>query len=153
MPAPHTAIIARAIVRDGDAILTVRMKGQEWSFLPGGHVEPGEPVELALAREFVEELAAEVTITGFAGVVEHGYVPDDGVERHEINFVFDAYLADTRVTSQEDELEFAWLPLSELPDHDLRPSALKDVLLNRADTTPFWRPSRPAPLADPRTRL
>lgn len=151
MTAPHTALIARAIVRDGEAILTVRMKGQQWSFLPGGHVEPGEPVELALAREFVEELAVEVTITGFAGVVEHGYIPDDGVERHEVNLVFDVRLADTNVTSQEDELEFAWLPLTELPNHDLRPGSLKDVLLNRTDTMPFWRPWSPAPLADSRT--
>ncbi|GAB3169514.1 hypothetical protein GCM10027059_34560 [Myceligenerans halotolerans] len=65
MTAPHTALIARAIVRNGGAILTVRRKGQKWPILPGGHVEPGEPVESALARDFVEELAAEVTVTGF----------------------------------------------------------------------------------------
>lgn len=83
---------------------------------------------------------------GFVGVVEHGYVPGDGVERHEINLVFDAHLADTSVASQEEELEFAWLSLSELPDHDLRPAALKDVLLHRTEATPFWRPWKPASL-------
>jgi 8-oxo-dGTP diphosphatase len=140
MTASHTELIARAVVRDDDRILTVRQKGKNWSFLPGGHVEPGEPVEPALVREITEELAAKATVTRFVGVVEHGYTDDDGVVHHELNLVFEAALADADVTGQEDHLEFAWLPLAELPDHDLRPGALRDALVGGFGGSPFWRP-------------
>lgn len=140
MNASGTELIARAIVRDGDCILTVRQKGKNWSFLPGGHVEPGEPVEPALLRELDEELAAAATVTGFVGVVEHGYTEDDGSVHHEINLVFWTTLVDSDVASQEDHLEFAWLPLADLPGHDLRPGALKDAIVDGLDSAPFWRP-------------
>ncbi|WP_198654704.1 MULTISPECIES: NUDIX domain-containing protein [Nocardia] len=51
MNTARTEIIARAVVRrDGD-ILLVKQRTKDWSFLPGGHVEPGERVEDALIRE------------------------------------------------------------------------------------------------------
>ncbi|WP_433714375.1 NUDIX domain-containing protein [Nocardia sp. CA-084685] len=103
-----------------------RERGKTWFFLPGGHVEPGEPVESALIRELTEELGAASRIVGFAGVVEHGY-RDRGTAHHEVDLIFDTELDGTPV-SQEDHLEFDWLPIDQIDRTDLRPAAVKTVI-------------------------
>ncbi|WP_406231331.1 NUDIX domain-containing protein [Nocardia sp. NBC_01009] len=111
MSAATTEIIARAVIRDGDRLLVARARGKKWAFLPGGHVEPGEPVESALVRELSEELGTASRILGLVGVVEHGYVDDESTTHHEVNLVF-ATEVDGIPASQEDHLEFSWLPIN-----------------------------------------
>lgn len=138
MSAAITEIIARAVIRRDGQILVVRQRTKSWSFLPGGRVEPGEKVEAALVRELDEELGTEAKIADFLGAVEHGYI-EDSTTHHEINFVFDVAITDAEPLSQEDHLEFRWLPLDQLADIDVRPSALKNALVAAGeDRTPFW---------------
>lgn len=138
MNAATTEIIARAIIRRDDQILLAQQRGRSWSFLPGGHVEPGECVEHALVREITEELGAQAKIAGLAGVIEHCYI-EDGVTHHELNLVFEAAITDPAPASKEDHLEFRWLPLDQLAGTDLRPGALKNALLASSDSqAPFW---------------
>lgn len=138
--ASATEIIARAVVRRDGRLLLARQRTAAWSFLPGGHVEPGERIEAALVRELAEELGTEATIVGFRGVVEHGYV-DDGIARHELNLVFEVAISTGEPVSREDHLTFHWLPLDQLTAADVRPAALKDALVVAGDArTPFWRP-------------
>lgn len=138
MSAATTEIIARAVIRRDGQVLLARQRTKSWSFLPGGHVEPGERVEVALVRELVEELGTEAKIAGFGGVVEHGYIEDD-ITHHELNLVFEVAIADTEPVSQENHLEFHWLPLDQLADTDVRPGALKNALLSAGDDRiPFW---------------
>jgi 8-oxo-dGTP diphosphatase len=67
---PDRAVVEVAvgvlIVPNGDFLLTSRPEGKVyagyWEF-PGGKVETGETVELALRRELLEELGIEVTRT------------------------------------------------------------------------------------------
>lgn len=138
MSTSTTEIIARAVIRRGGQMLLARQRTKSWSFLPGGHVEPGERVETALIREIAEELGTEAKITGFVGAVEHGYV-EDGTTHHEINLVFEVGIADDEPISREDHLEFHWLPVDSLQDTDVRPGTLKNALLAAGDDrTPFW---------------
>lgn len=137
MNANHTEIIARAIIRSDENILLVRQRGKSWSFLPGGHVEAGESVEHALVRELAEELGSEAKITDFAGAVEHGYL-EDGAMHHELNLVFRATLSDREPVSQEDHLEFHWLPVDQLSATDIRPAPLKHALAADDSQVPFW---------------
>jgi 8-oxo-dGTP diphosphatase len=138
MSAASTAIIARAVIRRNGHVLLARQRTKSWSFLPGGHVEAGERVEVALIREIAEELGAEAKIAGFVGAVEHGYLEDDTIH-HELNLVFEVVIADTEPVSQEDHLEFHWLPVDQLADTDVRPETLKNALLAAGeDRTPFW---------------
>ena len=134
-----TEIIVRAVIRRDNRLPLARQRIRAWWFLPGGHVEPGERVEVALVRELDEELGAETKIVGFVGVVEHGYV-EDNVAHHELNLVFEAAIANGDPVSQEDHLTFEWLPFDRLADADVRPGSLKTALLPPIDDgTPFWR--------------
>jgi 8-oxo-dGTP pyrophosphatase MutT (NUDIX family) len=136
--AATTEIIARAVIRRDGQLLLVRQRTKSWSFLPGGHVEPGERVEAALVRELAEELGTGANVAGFIGAIEHGYV-EDGVTHHELNLVFDVAIDAAEPVSQEDHLEFRWLPLDQLADADVRPSALKNALVAAGDhRMPFW---------------
>ncbi|WP_433523817.1 NUDIX domain-containing protein [Nocardia pseudovaccinii] len=126
-----TETIARAIIRDHGRLLVARERGKTRTFLPGGHVEP---VESALIRELAEELGTAGRITAFAGVIEHRYT-DRGNAHHEINLIFDAEL-DATPSSQQDHLEFDWLPIDQIDTTDLRPSALKALIAS--GNTSFW---------------
>jgi 8-oxo-dGTP diphosphatase len=138
MRATTTEIIARAVIRRDGQLLLARQRTKSWSFLPGGHVEPGERVEVALVREIAEELGAEAKIVGFVGVIEHGSIEDDATH-HELNFVFEVAITDTEPVSREDHLEFHWLPIDQLAETDVQPGAVKNVLLvTEDDRAPFW---------------
>lgn len=138
MSAASTEIIARAVIRRNGHILLARQRTKAWSFLPGGNVEAGERVKVALIREIAEELGTEAKIAGFVGAVEHGYL-EHGTTHHELNLVFEVAIADTEPTSQEDHLEFHWLTVDQLADTDVRPKTLKNALLAAGDDrTPFW---------------
>lgn len=137
----RTEIIARAVVLREDQVLTARQRGKKWHFLPGGHVEDGEAVERALVRELQEELGLQAIVKEFIGIVEHSYL-EDGARHHELNLVFEADLGKATPASQEDHLEFTWMPLSTLLDTDLRPGPLKTAFQRWLDDpVPFWRPA------------
>jgi 8-oxo-dGTP pyrophosphatase MutT (NUDIX family) len=134
-----TEIIVRAVIRRDGRLLLARQHTKSWSFLPGGHVEPGERLEIALARELAEELGTEAKVMGFVGAVEHGYI-QDGTTHHEINLVFEVDINNAQPVSQEDHLEFYWLSLDHLAEADVRPETLKNALAAAGDTrAPFWR--------------
>lgn len=138
MNAATTEIIARAVIRRYGRLLLARQHTKAWPFLPGSHVEPGEWVEVALTCGLIEELGTEAKVAGFVGAVEHGYIEDD-TTHHEINLVFEVAISDTEPVSQEDHLEFHWLPVDQLVETDVRPGALKNALVAaRVHHTPFW---------------
>lgn len=136
---PALEIIARAVIIRNGRLLVARDVAAAWFFLPGGHVEAGEAVEAALLRELREELGCAATIAGFVGAVEYGYT-SGGRDRRELNLVFEAELDAPAPDSQEDHLEFCWVPMDELAETALRPEPLKTGLRQWAENSvPFWR--------------
>lgn len=133
-------LIARGVVvRDGKVLLA-HTKGAANTFLPGGHIEPGEPAREALRREMKEELGLDARIGAFLGAVEHAF--GAGKRRaHELNLVFAVELPGLKgngdPASQEDHVEFLWAPLAELRKRRLEPSPLCDLL-------PVWQGRPPA---------
>ena len=87
-PARPVLGVSTAVFRDGRVLIVRRGQGAYrdlWS-LPGGHVEFGEPLAVAAAREVLEETGLEVEITGFVDFLE--ILPGPAVSRHFVLAVF-----------------------------------------------------------------
>ena len=132
-------IIARALIEENGKVLLCRGKGLEHWFFPGGHVEDGESVPVALVREIMEELGEEAEIVRFLTASENKYQAKYG-EAHEINLFFEAkLLSDNGRTSKEDHLEFAWFSPSEFGDMLVFPLSLRDAIFTSIEKNkPLW---------------
>lgn len=113
---PEVAVGAIVIDR-GQLLLVRRGRGPGrglWS-VPGGRVEPGEPMTTAVEREVLEETALQVVCGPFVGWVER-----IGADHHFLIMDFRADLAGSRMArAGDDASEVAWVDLGEVADVDL----------------------------------
>jgi len=124
-------VIGRGVLTWGDFILLCRNKAGGYTYLPGGHVEFGEPAAVAVAREFEEETGMEVRVGDCLLMHEHIF-RQSGRLRHEINLVFHVEHGETAqaastpppVASREKKISFGWCKRSELASSDLRPPVI-----------------------------
>jgi 8-oxo-dGTP pyrophosphatase MutT (NUDIX family) len=142
---PRIRPLAIAVVKRGDELLVSEGHDdvkEETFYRPlGGGIEFGEPAEVALRREFQEELAAELTNVVLLGVVENIFTVF-GRPGHEIVFVFDAELTD-RSWYERDDLgtvldegsPVTWRPLRDFTGGDLilYPDGLVELLASSAE--------------------
>ncbi|MEY8348179.1 NUDIX domain-containing protein [Bacillus cereus] len=103
--------IVRGVIIKDNKLLIANYKGHH-SFLPGGHVELGEPAECALIRELKEEIGIECEVKRFLGVIENEW-QDNETLHYEINHVFEVYSKDLHSNiipiSKESHLDFHWI--------------------------------------------
>ena len=128
---PKVHLLARAVITDAQYFLLAHFHSATHTFLPGGHVEPGEGLVACLAREICEELGVGSQIGPYLGAVEHLW--HDAVGAHyEINHCFavtSPQLTRTaQVTSCEPALEFLWVHASEFARYNLLPAPLRALL-------------------------
>jgi 8-oxo-dGTP diphosphatase len=120
-----------AVVFKGDQVLLVR-RGQEpargsWS-LPGGLVELGESLSVAIQRELAEETGLTVTLLGIAAVLERIFPDPDGAIAY--HYVLVDYLCDYsggELSPGSDITAARFVDLSELAGFDL-PQFTSDVI-------------------------
>ncbi len=135
-------LISRAVFIKNGALLvnqnSNKKTGESYIALPGGHVDPGEDCQSALKREIEEELDARAEIGDLAFVCESIYAGRNESEksRHELTLIFAGEISGEkteggRVLSPENDKNFRWLPLDELPQANLLPGAVKDFLLQK----------------------
>ncbi len=140
-------LIARAILlRDGCVLVNSSQDplGRPYCALPGGHVDPGEDCKFALQREIVEELEGQISVGDLAFVSEQKYLGGKNCtqQRHEIVLFFRAALeselkeTSKGVYSPEAQKNFVWLPLSQIDERNLIPSALRPLL--RGESAPLY---------------
>ncbi len=134
--------LARGIIFVKGKVLLAHMKGAENTFLPGGHIEPGEKAETALLRELGEEIGKETRVKRFIGAVECAYT-DTGQENHEIDLLFELDVPGLNPAqppaSIEGHLEFLWSEVTDLDSRNLLPKPLIECLLNwNQDYLGFW---------------
>ncbi len=101
--------------------------------LPGGNLEFGEELALALERELKEELGIACVPDRIMHVAEVLY---EG--RNTIHFIFECpeFTGEPRINPAETKAEeIVWLPLSELERFTLYPNVGKFLL---ADDTPLF---------------
>jgi ADP-ribose pyrophosphatase YjhB (NUDIX family) len=123
---PQLAVSA-SIFHDGKVLLIQRAHPPaqgSWS-VPGGRVEFGEPLHVALAREVMEETGLEIDILGMAGWRE--VLPATSGGKHFVVMSFAA-----RWTAGEPVLNgecsaFAWLPPDALGPRQLTPG-LQEII-------------------------
>lgn len=130
-------IIVRGLVLHDGRILVCKTENRDYYFLPGGHVEFGENMKKALAREFNEELGIRPINTKFIGTVENIFF-QKGRLNHEINFVFVAEIEAGEIEAKEDHLSFRWFLPQDLIEERFVPPALRDAILKwLSDKKPF----------------
>ena len=128
MTLPQIELIVRAVVADGSRLLLAQPSGEAWYFLPGGHVEPGEPVAIALRRELEEELGIkDVRIGGVLAISENRYTDERG-DRHEVNLVHRGAVREVIDGSREAHIGFRWVERSEFDDVEIRPASIANLL-------------------------
>ena len=120
MSAPRLRVCGLA-VRDG-AVLAVQHEkdGRRYYLLPGGGVDAGERLAVALAREFQEELGVEARAGRLLTACDT--IAPDG-SRHIVHLVFAVTLrGEPRATGSDPRvIGPAWLPLASLGQVDFYP--------------------------------
>jgi len=131
VPPRETEILARAVIEDDEHFLLAHTRGASNTFLPGGHVEPGEGLVACLERELEEELGISSRVGDYLGAVEHAWT-DAGGEHHEINHCFAVTSPELSravpLRPREERLEFSWAHERELADRGLEPKPLVPLL-------------------------
>lgn len=104
-------------------------------YLPGGHVEFGEPAAKALAREFDEECTLSVRVLDAVQIDEHAFSTKKR-PHHEINILFHVEPAPgvnqkaiLGAKSREPRIAFEWVDLAAVADLAVVPPSAKAYLL------------------------
>jgi 8-oxo-dGTP pyrophosphatase MutT (NUDIX family) len=130
-------VLSRGVIIDQDHILLCRTLDLPMSFyfLPGGHVEHGESVEISLLRELMEETGARCKIKRFLGCLEYSFEPGHSstCHNHEYNFIFEAesesLKSNHKIPQLETHIELIWVPLHQLSEIDFRAEPLRELVL------------------------
>ena len=115
-------VVAAIIRRDDEVFATQRGYGnyKDWWEFPGGKIEAGETPKQALAREILEELAADISVEDFLTTVECDYP-----ECHLSMACYWCSVKEGHLTLLEHEAA-RWLPLENLRQVNWLPA---DVLV------------------------
>ncbi len=131
----------RAVIEHEGKFLAVVPNGRDRSFLPGGHVETGETVTAALARELKEELGIACTVGKYLGAIESAWV-EVGAKQWEITHFFhvEPPAEVSNITAVEDGFEMAWLSPDQFQSANLLPMPLRELLAQYEKNNPqaWW---------------
>jgi ADP-ribose pyrophosphatase YjhB (NUDIX family) len=129
-------VVGIAIHRDH--VLLLRVEPYDFWFLPGGHVEIGEPADTAIIREMREETSLNVKIDRLVWVVEH-FLTLENRHHHELGFYYlvtppagapqlDLNKEFYGIEENGTQLIFRWHRLDTLATLNLEPSFLRTAL-------------------------
>lgn len=116
--------VSVSVWRDGKVLLVERAKEPRgiWAF-PGGHVEPGESLEAAAARELFEETGLSARITGLVGLYE--VIRRDAAGEISLHFVIACFLGHAgpgEPVAASDAAAAEWADPGELGSYALAPN-------------------------------
>jgi 8-oxo-dGTP diphosphatase len=149
MPNQPIETIARGLARHGNRVLLCRSVRHNYYYLPGGHIEFGEPARVALARELLEECGLESRI-GPLLLTEEQVFTQNNKNRHEINLVFridqlgPAPTMPDAVPSKEDHIAFEWVDLAAVTDLPVYPHSTRAWLVSGGGVSDEDGPFLPA---------
>jgi ADP-ribose pyrophosphatase YjhB (NUDIX family) len=132
--------IAGVLVRD-HKILLQKPSNDDGYTIPGGHVRRGETSQEALIREFKEEINADIQVEKMLFVGEN-FFPWGKHACHQISLYYHVSLRDDtqiplegvfkvidELENKKIDLDFCWIPLTELKKVKVYPTNLVDDLI------------------------
>ncbi|HUQ06752.1 MAG TPA: (deoxy)nucleoside triphosphate pyrophosphohydrolase [Kofleriaceae bacterium] len=137
-PLPRKLVVAGLVVDDSGLVLITQRRADQalgglWEF-PGGKIEAGEAPADALHRELTEELGASVDVGQIWDVLHHIYPTFE-----LLMLVFRCRLRAGETARTVEVADLLWVPVVELPRHDILPAdrPLVDRLV--VEGPPAWR--------------
>ena len=126
------------ILKKDDKILFVkhRKKGEEYYLLPGGGVDFGETFEIALKREFLEEVNINISVDKLC-IISEGVDPKG--EKHIINLVFivDYVSGEIVLPDEERIVGIEYLEVTNLNNYIIYPNIKKELKKNSFDNISY----------------
>jgi 8-oxo-dGTP pyrophosphatase MutT (NUDIX family) len=115
-----------AIVRNdaGELLLVHKTDNNLWA-LPGGGVDPGESVTMAVVREVKEETGIDVEVDDLVGVYtnpRHVMAYDDGEVRQQFSLCFRGRPVGGQLGTSSETKEVAFVKAEGLDELDIHPS-------------------------------
>ena len=127
------------IITQGKNFLIMRVNNTPYYHIPGGHIEIGEDSKQAVIREVKEEIGCDVQKADLFAIQENFWVKGKK-QFHGIEFYyiikpkFELEMKDyQKIENDKGEkklLDFKWVTIEELKVIDLRPSNIRDMLIN-----------------------
>ncbi len=131
----RTQIRAAGILVAGGAVILENAVGTDLWNLPGGRLEDMETLELAVRREFQEEMGLAVSCEDML-IVNENFFPLGGDVMREYGFYFRVRALDpgvspgTPLKSREPRFRYEWTPIDRLHELHFQPVALIQHLID-----------------------
>ena len=136
----------RAVVYKDGKFLAVQAQSEKhghWSFLPGGHVEEGESIPIALEREMLEESGRACEVGEYLGAVEQSWISDE-VKHWEVTHLFHVIIPDLEtnpeVVPAEEGFDFIWIAPNEFEQFNFLPKVQRGLMVEwvNGDKKTWW---------------
>ena len=127
------------IIKQENKFLIMRVNNTPYYHIPGGHIEIGEDSKQAVIREIKEEIGCDVQETDLFAIQENFWKKNNkrchGIEFYYIikpkyELEMKDYQRIENDKGEEKLLDFKWVTPEELKDIDLRPSNIRNMLIN-----------------------
>ena len=123
---------ARALIASEGHILICELPERGISFLPGGRVESGETLDVAIRREVLEETGASLESLNYLGAIEDVW-SEEGRAVHDLSHFFHvsaAALCPSQIPICNDPgITMRWVPFSEVKAQPIMPLPVKRAFL------------------------
>lgn len=138
------------ILIKNNKILLQKPKNDDGYSIPGGHVSYGETSSETLIREFKEEINADIKVEKLVMVGEN-FFPWGNKPCQQISLYYEVSLCDEKqiplegnfeaideLGNERIDLDFLWIPLSEIQNLCVYPSNIKDDLISLPENIKYF---------------